>query len=363
MLILGINAFHADASACIINNGKLLAAAEEERFRRIKHWAGFPTEAIKWCLSEAGARLADLDHMALNQDSRANLWKRAEFLVESRPDVGLVINRLRARKERAGADKLLEDLFPNETFVGKLHGIEHHLAHLSSAYHVSPFEEAIAVSVDGFGDFASAAWGIGSGTTIEIEGRVNFPHSLGILYQSLTQYLGFPNYGDEYKVMGLAPYGEPNHLDELRRLVSLRDDGGYALTTRFFSHHKDGVAYQWDNGCPEFADLFTDDLEGLLGPRRTKGDPLDQRHMDLARSTQALYEECFFHLIETARKDRKIDQIVLAGGCANNSVANGKIRRQTNYDKVYVHAAPGDQGGAIGAAFTVWHEQGGKERF
>jgi len=363
MLILGLNAFHADASACIVRDGTLIAAAEEERFRRVKHWAGFPSEAIKWCLSEVGAKLSDLDHVALNQDSRANLWKRAEFLVKARPDFGLVVDRIRTRKERAGADQLLGELFPDQTFRGKLHGVEHHMAHLSSAFHVSPFEEAVAVSVDGFGDFASAAWGIGSGTKIEIEGRVHFPHSLGILYQSITQYLGFPNYGDEYKVMGLAPYGEPKHLDRLRELLTLETNGGYKLNLSYFRHHKEHVPYQWENGSPTFADLFTPELEQLLGPRRPKDAPLEQYHRDLARSAQALYEEAFFNLIRAAGKGRQIKNIVLAGGCANNSVANGKIRRETPYNRVYVHAAPGDQGGAIGAAFSVWHELGGKERF
>jgi carbamoyltransferase len=363
MLIVGLNAFHADASACVVRDGVLVAAAEEERFRRIKHWAGFPTEAIKWCLSEAGAELADIDHVALNQDSRASLWKRTEFLVKTRPDFGLVLDRIRTRKERAGADQLLEQMLPGQKFKGKVHGVEHHMAHLSSAFHVSPFEEAIAISVDGFGDFASAAWGIGRGTNIDIEGRVHFPHSLGILYQSITQYLGFPNYGDEYKVMGLAPYGEPKYLSKLRNLVSLETNGGYKLDTKYFRHHKEYVPYQWENGSPVFADLFTPELEALLGPRRQKDAPLEQYHRDLARSAQALYEEAFFNLINAARKDRDVKNIVLAGGCANNSVANGKIRRETAYERVYVHAAPGDQGGAIGAAFSVWHEQGGKERF
>jgi carbamoyltransferase len=353
MLILGLNAFHADASACLVKDGALIAAAEEERFRRIKHWAGFPSEAIKWCLQEAGARLSDVDHVALNQDSRANLWKRTEFLVKARPDFGLVLDRIRTRKERVGADQLLEQMFPGQKFKGKVHGIEHHMAHLSSAFHVSPFEEAIAISVDGFGDFASAAWGIGRGTNIDIEGRVYFPHSLGILYQSITQYLGFPNYGDEYKVMGLAPYGEPKYLSKLRNLVSLEANGGYKLDTKYFRHHKEYVPYQWENGSPVFADLFTPELEELLGPRRQKEAPLEQYHRDLARSAQALYEEAFFNLINAARKDRDLKDIVLAGGCANNSVANGKIRRETAYERVYVHAAPGDQGGAIGAAFSM----------
>ncbi|MFN9073670.1 MAG: carbamoyltransferase [Hyphomonadaceae bacterium] len=363
MLILGLNAFHADASACIVRDGVLIAAAEEERFLRVKHWSGFPAEAIKWCLKEAGAQLSDIDFVALNQDTKANMWQRVEYLAKSRPEMGLVLDRLRTRKERQGADALLEAVFPGETFKGKLLPVEHHMAHLSSAFHVSPFQDAVAISVDGFGDFASAAWGVGSGTKIDIEKRVYFPHSLGIFYQAITQYLGFPNYGDEYKVMGLAPYGQPNQMGTMKQLLELESDGRFKLNTDYFRHHRESVPYQWDNGSPVFADLFSDKLEQLLGPRRKKEEPVEQKHMDLARSAQVMYEQAFFNLINAARASSGLTDIVLSGGCANNSVANGKIRRETPYKRVYVHAAPGDAGGAIGAAFSVWHRQGGARGF
>ena len=364
MLILGLNAFHADAAACLVRDGQLVAAAEEERFRRIKHWAGFPSEAIRWCLADAGARLADIDCLAINQHSRTNMARRALYVARSRPSLGVLRGRLRGvRRKRANAVELLEQAFPGETFKGRLYPVEHHLAHLSSAFHVSPFAEAVTVSVDGFGDFASSAWGVGSGAGIRIDRRVHFPHSLGIFYQAVTQHLGFPHYGDEYKVMGLAPYGQPSFLAEMRRIVRSRADGSFELDLAYFRHHAEGVAYQWDNGCPEFADLFSPALEDLLGPRRAPDAPLDQRHKDLARSAQAAYEEVFFHLIETAQKRSGLTDIALAGGCANNSVANGKVRRRTPYRRVYVHAAPGDAGGAIGAAFAVWHRLGGQRGF
>jgi carbamoyltransferase len=363
VLILGLNAFHADAAACLVRDGKLVAAAEEERFRRIKHWAGFPSEAVRWCLADAGVRLADLDHVAINQDSRANLARRAWYVARTRPGLGFLAGRLNARRRRASAAELLERVFPGAKFKGRLHGVEHHLAHLSSAFHVSPFADAVTVSVDGFGDFASAAWGVGSGSEIRIDGRVHFPHSLGVFYQAVTQHLGFPHYGDEYKVMGLAPYGNPAFLDQMRRLVHSSGDGGFALDLRYFRHHTDGVAHQWDDGSPEFGDLFSAEFEALLGPRRTSDAPLDQRHMDLARSAQAIYEEAFFHLIERAHARHGLTDIALAGGCANNSVANGRIRRRTPFRRVYVHAAPGDAGGAIGAAFAVWHKLGGARGF
>ena len=207
--ILGINAFHGDSSACLVRDGELLAAAEEERFRRIKHWAGFPSESIRYCLAEAGITLAEVAHVAINQDSRASLGRKVLYALTQRPDLGLVLDRLRNKRRRDGIEAHLARAFPQSAFGGRVHAVEHHRAHLSSAFHVSPFDEAVVVSVDGFGDFSSAAWGVGRGTEIQVEGRVHFPHSLGIFYQALTQFLGFPHYGDEYKVMGLAPYGEP----------------------------------------------------------------------------------------------------------------------------------------------------------
>ena len=228
---------------------------------------------------------------------------------------------------------------------------------------MSPFDEAVVVSVDGFGDFASAAWGTGRGADISVDGRVYFPHSLGIFYQALTQYLGFPHYGDEYKVMGLAPYGEPTAMDAMRQIVRLKPDGRYELDLSFFRHHKEPIALQWAGGAPEFGDLFSPKLEALLGPRRLADDPLEERHRDIARSVQAMYEEAFFNLIGKLQKDHGATDLALAGGCAMNSVANGKVRRETAFRRVYVQAAAGDAGGAIGAAFALWHKLGGARSF
>ena len=258
---------------------------------------------------------------------------------------------------------LLEQAFPGETFRAKLHRVEHHLAHLSSAFHVCPFDRAAVVSIDGFGDFSSAAWGAAAGCEISTYGRVYFPHSLGIFYQALTQYLGFPHYGDEYKVMGLAPYGRASFLDAMRKIVRLLPDGGFELDLKFFRHHREDVAYQWADGSPEFGDLFSPALEQLLGPRRLPADPLEDRHRDIARSAQAMYEEAFFHLLGVLQKRSGLTDLALAGGCAMNSVANGKVRRMTPFRRVYVQPAAGDAGGAIGSAFAVWHKLGGKRTF
>jgi carbamoyltransferase len=363
MHILGLNAFHADSSAALVQDGKLIAAAEEERFRRIKHWAGFPSQAIAYCLGEAGIRLADVEHVAFNQDSRANLLRKIHYFLTKRPNIDLVLRRLRNRRSRARLPVLLEQAFPGQTIRAVIHRVEHHLAHLSSAFHVCPFDQAAVVSVDGFGDFSSAAWGVAAGCEILPYGRVYFPHSLGIFYQALTQYLGFPHYGDEYKVMGLAPYGRPSFLDATRKIVHLLPDGGFELDLKFFRHHREDVSYQWTDGSPEFGDLFSPALEQLLGPRRLQGDPLEERHRDIACSAQAIYEEAFFHLLGILQKRSGMTNLSLAGGCAMNSVANGKVRRVTPFRRVYVQPAAGDAGGAIGSAFAVWHELGGKRSF
>jgi carbamoyltransferase len=353
--ILGINAYHGDSSACLLIDGALVAAAEEERFRRIKHWAGFPSEAIKYCLAEAGIALSGVDHVAINQARGANLWRKVAFTLSTRPDASWVADRLRTKHKRANVDEELTGSI-GAGLRAKVHHVEHHLAHLASAFLVSPFNEAVVVSIDGFGDFASGAWGIARGSTVDVHGRVYFPHSLGIFYEAMTQYLGFPHYGDEYKVMGLAPYGEPKHLDALRRLVLLEDDGSYRLNLEYFKHHRHKVEYEWEGGAPQAhaSNLFSDRLVDLLGPARLPDEELGQRHKDIARSVQAMYEEAFFHLLNALHRRFKLDDLALAGGCAMNSVANGKISLKTPFKRVYVQSAAGDAGGAIGAAFHVW---------
>src|SRR5205085_10037113 len=241
--------------------------------------------------------------------------------------------------------------------------IQHHLCHLLSAYYVSPFRHAVVVSIDGFGDFSSVAWGHGLDDKIAVEGRIYFPHSLGIFYEAITHYLGFPHYGDEYKVMGLAPYGKPVHVDKMRRIVRLKPGGTFELDLAYFRHHLEEVPYQWENCAPQAGDVFSPALEDLLGPRRGPDEPIEERHRDVARSAQAMYEEAFFHLIGTLQRRQGFTDIALAGGCAANSVANGKIRRVTPFRRVYVQSAAGDAGGAIGAGFAVWHQLGGARSF
>ncbi len=360
--ILGLNAYHADAAACLVKDGELVAAVEEERFRRVKHWGGFPSESIRYCLAEAGISLGDVDHVAINSDNRANRWRKVAFALRSGISPSYVLDRLRNRGERADIVGNLKKHLLEQEFRGTTHAVEHHLCHLASAFLVSPYDKAVAVSVDGFGDFSSAAWGLGEGSNLTVDGRVYFPHSLGVFYEAMTQFIGFPHYGDEYKVMGLAPYGQPTHVEQMKEIVRLRNDGTFALDLRFFRHASGrGANYQVKDGIPSGGRLWTDRLAELLGPARDPQAPLEDRHRDIARSAQVTYENAFFNLLNALQARYGSDAVVLAGGCAYNSVANGKVLERTPFKKLYVQSAGGDAGGAIGAAFATWHKTGGAE--
>jgi len=338
-----------------VRDGRLIAAAEEERFRRLKHWAGLPTEAVAYCLREAGIKLSDVNHVAINRNPRVNNFRRLLFVLSKRPNLRLVSHRLRNIRKAASVESALRTAFPDQSLGARTHHVEHHVAHMASAFLVSPFAEAVCVSVDGFGDFTSAAWGMGRGNAIQTDGRVFFPHSLGIFYSAITQLIGFPYFGDEYKVMGLAPYGEPKFMEAMRRIVPLQRDGTFRLNLKFFRHHLENVTYSWNNCSPEVGTLYTPELEKLLGPARRPGDPLEQKHKDIARSAQTMYEEAFFALLNALHEKYRCSTLALSGGCAMNSVANGKVYHRSPFKKMYLPAAAGDAGGAIGAAFIVWH--------
>ncbi len=356
-VILGVNAYHGDSSACVLVNGKLVAAAEEERFRRIKHWAGFPSEAIRYCLSEARARLSDVSVVAVNSDSSTRMLERLAFMLKRRPSLSLVVRQVKLRLKRQGLQEVLDASFPGERFGGSIQRVDHHMAHLASAYYLSPWDEAVALSVDGFGDFASAAWGPARNNRIAMEGRVPFPHSLGIFYETMTQYLGFHNYGDEYKVMGLAPYGKPRFVDQLADVVKTLPGGAFELNLKYFKHATEGLTFTWTGGVPAKSGLmYTPALEQLLGPARQDKEALDDRHRDLARSIQVTYERCFFHLLGKLHGKYRMDHLVLAGGCGFNSVANGKVTTHSPFKHVYVQSAAGDAGGAVGAALHAYHQ-------
>lgn len=351
-VILGLNAYHADSSAAIVRDGVLIAAAEEERFRRIKHWAGFPSLAIHYCLEEAGVTIDQVDHIAMNQNNSANMGRRLAYLAAHPPRPSVLMGRIKNRAARSNVNDELKSLFPDREVRARMHPIEHHLAHIASAYFASPFSEAAVASVDGFGDFASGAWGSAQGASVDIATRVHFPHSLGVLYQAMTQWLGFPHYGDEYKVMGLAPYGEPKYVDKLRVLVRLLADGRYELNQSYFTL-RDGVEYSWDGGQPHFGALYSQALCDLIGPARDPQGSLEQYHKDIARSTQELFEDAYFNILNALYATAPSSNLCLAGGCAMNSVANGKVYDRTSFRSMYLPAAAGDAGGAVGSALYV----------
>ncbi len=357
MNILGLNAYHGDSSACLVQDGRLTAAVEEERFQRVKHWAGLPLRSVRYCLDTAGIDISEVDYIGINRDPRANLMKKALFAFSKRPSLKLVTDRLKNASKVKDVKTLLAGAFGHDpgNLRAELVHVEHHLAHLASSFYVSPFHEAALVSVDGFGDFVGSMTGFGQGHDITINSRVFFPHSLGLFYLALTQYLGFMKYGDEYKVMGMAAYGRPTYLKEMRQVLKSEGDGTFSLELDYFIHHSEGVTMTWDGGMPRMGPVFSPNMEKLLGPSRKPSEELTQRYKDIAASLQARYEEVFFEILRTARKETGSDSLALAGGCAMNSLANGKIFANTPFKEIYIQPAAGDAGGAIGAAFHVWH--------
>ncbi len=356
--ILGLNAYHGDSSACLLVDGELVAAAEEERFLRVKHWAGFPAEAARYCLREGGIGVAELDHVAINRDPSAHLMQKALYALRRRPHVRAVADRLRNAFRVGGAEAALAEVLgvgPGE-LRAHFHRIEHHRAHLASTFFVSPFEGAAVASVNGFGDFVSTMWGYGHGSRLAVLDKVAFPHSLGLFYLAITQYLGFWSYGDEYKVMGLAPYGEASRMAEMREIVRLLPGGRFELDLDCFRHHDEGVEMVWEGGSPTVGQAFSEALVRKLGPARRPEEELTDEHRNLAASAQAVYEEALFHLLEQLSRETHFEALCLAGGCAMNSVANGKITERTSFRQVYVQPAAGDAGGAVGAALCVWNQ-------
>lgn len=364
MYILGINAYHADAAACLIKDGKLVAAIEEERIRRIKHWAGFPSESIKFCLGYAGIRIQDIDHIAISRDPKANYWEKIVFVLNTRPSLTSLWNRFANKRKVAGIKKeLAKVLNVNKLSIkASIYHVEHHRAHLASAFFVSPFKEAALLSIDGMGDFTSTMWGSGSNNHIKVMSSISYPHSIGFFYTAITQYLGFNRFGDEYKIMGLAASGKPKYLKEIKEIVFFEEDGLFKLNLEYFLHSKGDVSMSWADGYPELSTLFSSKLEKLLGPARKENEGLSEKHKDIAASTQAIYEEVFLKLLNKLHKETNITKLCFAGGTAQNSLANGKIFTHSPFKEVFIQPAGYDAGGALGAAYYVWNEILGRER-
>ena len=364
--ILGINAFHADAAAVLLRDGEVVCAIAEERINRVKHYAGFPALAIRRCLEVAGIDITRVDHIAIGRDGTANLMQKLAFAARNLPNIGqLAKQRLENRAKVRDIPTLLAQAceVDRTKLRATVHGIEHHLCHAASAFFASDFEDSAILSVDGFGDFTSTMIARGTDDSIEVLDRVFFPHSLGILYTAVCQYIGYGGYGDEGKVMGLAPYGQPAVMDVMRDLVRERDNGKFELGLDYFVHHTEGVDYSFDEqGNPTVAPLFSKALVERLGPARQKGETVEQRHMDLARSLQARLEDLYFHILRDLHKRVGGDTLSIAGGVGLNSVANGKIFTQTPFRKLATHPASTDDGTAYGAALYVHTVTLGKGR-
>jgi carbamoyltransferase len=359
--ILGLNAFHGDAAAALVIDGELVAAAEEERFNRVKHVAGFPSLASAWCLRDAGVDPRELDHVAIGRDPRANLGAKVRQTARRLRNPAYVLERLRNMRRVGDLRGVLADALGGAELRTRFHNVEHHQAHAASAFFVSPFDEAAILTMDGFGDFASVLLAHGHGNHFHVLDRVTFPHSLGIYYTAITQWLGFPKYGDEGKVMGLAPYGDPEvHLDQMRELVRL--DGLVELNLDYFTHHAEGVDMSWAEGSPTVGRVFSKRLERAFGPAREPRTELTKHHEDVAAALQAVLEEAYLHLVRDAHRRTGSGNLCLAGGVALNAVANGRIRPETNFDEVYVQPAAGDSGIAVGAAYFVWNQVLGRPR-
>ena len=360
MKILGINAFHADSSACIVVNGEIICAIEEERLTRLKHWAGFPKLSIEACLFKANLEIEDIDYIAINKDPNAHIFEKVNYAIRKKPSLKNIISRVKSRKANYDIAKLIHENFNVEKNIveAKICNVEHHIAHLASTFYTSKFEDAIVLSIDGFGDFVSTMWGQAKNNKIITKDYVSFPHSLGLFYQAITQYLGFYNYGDEYKIMGMAGYGIPRFEEEMNQIVSCTDDGKFELGLNFFLHQSEGVSMEFDTGYPNIGTLFTSNLEDLLGPARSKNEEITQKHKDIAASVQLQYEKVLFHILKMLnQKFPNNNKLCLSGGCAQNSLANGKITSVSTFDEVWIQPAAGDAGGALGAALVTHFEK------
>jgi carbamoyltransferase len=362
MNILGINAYHGNASAAILCDGQLVAAVEEERFNRVKYAAGFPAAAIGYCLKAAGITLKDVHHVAVPRNPYARLGTKLLYALRM---PSFARERMKVLAKFTGIREALASAFDTDSAAlgAQFHRVEHHIAHLASAFYCSPFEEAALLSADGLGDFASSMWGAGFGRRMDIHGSIAFPHSLGIYYSAVTQYLGFLKFGDEYKVMGLGAYGEPEFLQQFRDIIH-SNGAGFRLGLQYFTHHRTGPEMTWADAdkTPVLGKMYSQAMPQYLGPVRDPADPIEQRHKNIACSLQARLEEVYLGMLSHLKQETALESVCLAGGVAFNCVANGKIPVSTGFKNVYVHPAAGDAGLAVGAAQFVWHQVLGNPR-
>jgi len=357
MLILGLNMFHADASAAITVDGEVKFAIAEERLNRHKHFGGFPALAVKACLDAVGAKISDVEHVAVGQDSDANLSKKIGYAL-SNPAKILNFIRLRHRKQAMldVRSLLAKELDVDVTSLRfQEHHLEHHIAHIASAYYCSPWERAAGFSYDGSGDFVSTMMARCEGHQIEVLDRVFLPHSLGSVYTMICEFIGYAKYGDEGKVMGLAPYGKGTYCSDIEKIVAPAGSG-FRLDLKYFKPLGSNHGMQiLPDGTVRLARHFSDRMKKIFGEPRPANSEITQRDMDLAFGLQHRFEEIFFHLLNQLHRRVSLENLAMAGGCALNSVANGKIFEYTPFRTTYIQPAAGDEGLAIGSALHTYH--------
>ncbi len=352
--ILGLNFFHANAAAAIFVDGKLVAAAEEERFNRVKFSAGIPLCAIGFCLKQAGLEFKDIDVITYPRATNTRIVNNDQIHFQDRIyKINSLYDRYRINLKLINFKETLAEHFgiPVETLVFKLHEQDHHLSHMLSGYFYSPFDEALIVSCDAFGDFVSMKTGVGRGNRIEILNQVEFPHSVGLFYTMVTQFLGFSGYGDESKVMGLSTFGYPEYTDRLRTIISA-ENGKLKLNLKYFNPEH-GVGTSWAESTPDISRLYNENLTRLMGPQRQPEEEITSRHQNIATSVQHLTEELLLSVIDDMYARHKIPNLVLTGGLAYNSLLNARIPDETAIDRIYVPPSPGNSGLCIGSALAL----------
>ncbi|MDQ7773535.1 MAG: carbamoyltransferase N-terminal domain-containing protein [Elusimicrobiales bacterium] len=364
MIILGISAYDENSSACLVINGKLMCALEEARVRRCHGWAGLPVEAVKACLAYCHFDLKDVDLIAVGRDPHANMRLKVATLRGEKITLGLLKERLGFGTKLADIKKDLCAALERDMSAVKarVRYVEHHKAHLAGAYMVSPFDSAVCVSLDGFGDYVSGMRASGVDNKIYDRDRCYYPNSLGMFYAAMAQFLGFGNWGGEDRLMELSKTGRPEFEAELRQLIKPAPDGFYSVDESYFAHGPEAAAMFWRDRAPELPRLFTAKLEGLIGRPREANEPLEQRHADIAASAQSVFEEVFFHVLNSAYEKFRNDKLCLSGGCARNALAVGKIYERTRFRDVFVPPAPHAGGTAIGAAYWIWNQAKGYRR-
>ena len=351
--ILGLNIYHADSGACLIKNGSVEFAIEEERINRIKHWAGFPIESIKACLKHSNIDFDEIDYIAVNTNAYSNLLKKIKYCFLNFKNYEIYTKKFFLKlKKKSFKDILINEFNPKK--IPKLKFYDHHLCHLASSHFPSNFRESLVISADGFGDFTSTTAAIAKGKSFKFIDKVFFPHSLGIFYQAFTQLIGFKNYGDEYKVMGLSAYGKNKFSDEVSQVIGILKNS-FKLNLNYFQHHSSNIDMKWENKSPTFGNLYNENLARLF-KYKFNGGQISDIHADLAYSVQDKYEEIIINYIKYFKNLTNINYLSLSGGCAMNSLANGKIIENLKFKNVYIPPSPGDSGGAIGAAILCNNE-------